>query len=236
MHKVLSIITVTMNNPDEYRATENSLRGIVGGSTEWIVVNGGGSLQYELVPDVVIEEPDEGIYDAMAKGCKRATGKYIQFLNSGDQFLSVFSHQLITNRICNESVGYIKTCAIIIDPNSGKFALREPRADFPYIFHGVTANQQAVFYLRSAIVPNLDAICAYRICGDYALECLLYKQRVSSLVLNVVSVVFYRGGISTSRFAELGFEAALIQRNILRLGSVFVWLSRLLRWISSRRW
>ena len=87
----LSIITVNFNNSDGLRKTIDSVVAQTFKDFEWIVIDGGstdGSCelieQYADYFSYWVSEKDKGIYHAMNKGIDRASGDYLQFLNSGD--------------------------------------------------------------------------------------------------------------------------------------------------------
>lgn len=89
---VFSIITVTFNAADALPRTirslqQQSLRGL----SEWVVKDGGSrdgtvALAQAAMPDVLSSSPDVGIYDAMNQAVAAASGKWLYFLNAGDEF------------------------------------------------------------------------------------------------------------------------------------------------------
>lgn len=88
---LLSIITINLNNLEGIKNTIESVITQTWQEFEFIVIDGDstdGSKEYiesrKDRLDYWVSEPDKGIYNAMNKGIKRATGKYLLFLNSGD--------------------------------------------------------------------------------------------------------------------------------------------------------
>lgn len=91
----LSIVTVCLNCVAAIRPTIESVFNQSFEGIESIVVDGGstdGTLQYLEANRAritkLISEKDKGIYDAMNKGIKAATGDYILFVNAGDRLAS----------------------------------------------------------------------------------------------------------------------------------------------------
>ena len=95
----LSIITINYNNAEGLCKTLESVVGQTYRNFEHVIVDGGSTdksveviKQYEThvrsseQPFTIkwLSEPDNGIYNAMNKGIRRASGDYIQILNSGD--------------------------------------------------------------------------------------------------------------------------------------------------------
>lgn len=89
--KKLSVITVNFNNAQGLLKTIKSVQNQLFKDFEFIIIDG-GSTDESL--DIIrhnmenvnyhVSEKDNGVYHAMNKGIKKATGEYCLFLNSGD--------------------------------------------------------------------------------------------------------------------------------------------------------
>ena len=105
---ILTIVTINFNSGEGLGLTYNSVIQQIAHNREtyqWILIDGLSHDKssdfcrspYDVNYDVVVSEPDSGIYNAMNKGLDLATGDYILFMNSGDEFFSGFSSKSWTN-------------------------------------------------------------------------------------------------------------------------------------------
>ncbi|WP_020533563.1 glycosyltransferase family 2 protein [Flexithrix dorotheae] len=91
----VTIITVVYNEAENVEKTINSVLNQTYSNLEYLVIDGGSTdgsndviKKYEGKIDYWQSEKDQGVFDAMNKGVKKATGDYINFMNAGDSFFN----------------------------------------------------------------------------------------------------------------------------------------------------
>ena len=91
----ISVITICYNCRTDLEQTVNSVLAQTYANVEYIIVDGGstdGTLammdKYRERITTFISERDNGIYDALNKGVKAATGEWIICMNAGDTFVA----------------------------------------------------------------------------------------------------------------------------------------------------
>jgi hypothetical protein len=91
-----------MNAATALPHTIRSLREQAGASFEWLVVDGGsadGTIEMLRGNEDVacwLSEPDQGIYDAWNKACRRARGEWLLFLGAGDELAAADTLAAVT--------------------------------------------------------------------------------------------------------------------------------------------
>ena len=116
---LLSIITINFNNRKGLSNTFNSVFGQTSANFEYLVVDGGstdGSVsiieEHKNKLAYAISEADNGIYQAMNKGAKRAKGKYLLFLNSGDTLYKSTTIEELLVKLADADIYYSQTCCV----------------------------------------------------------------------------------------------------------------------------
>ena len=87
----ITIITVCKNAQDTIEQTIKSVISQTYNNIEYLIIDGKSTdktldivNKYKNKIDIIISDPDEGIYYAMNKGIEKSSGDIIYFLNSGD--------------------------------------------------------------------------------------------------------------------------------------------------------
>lgn len=124
---MLSIITITYNNYTELIKTLDSIPK--SDLIESIVVAGGQckeTLEFlKSYSGKSLSEKDEGIADAFNKGVRISSGKYIMFLNSGDELIDKsYTEKAIEILESNQNYSFVHSNLIFIDSNGNELYMK----------------------------------------------------------------------------------------------------------------
>ena len=210
-----SIITVTYNAAAFLEQTILSVLTQSYGNIEYIIVDGAstdGTLdivrRYESGITRWISEKDSGLYDAMNKGLRLATGDYVWYINAGDRLYSA------------DTVSQIAAQAAAFRPNRQT----APGSILPDVLYGETELMDAEgntlgmrrlktpehltwksfrwgmlvchqsFILKRSVAPTYDL--QYRYCAD--IEWCIVGMKASKHIFNTKNTLsrFLEGGMS----------------------------------------
>lgn len=180
----LSIITITKNNPAGLAKTTASLRQQTCADFEWIVIDGD-------------KEPDKGPYDAMNKGINRAHGKYLLFLNSGDQLADPETVTILERHTSILTSDFIYGDAM--EEVNGLLMVKRARKP-KTIARGMFTHHQAMIYNRETF-GDLRYDISYKIAGDYDFTARFLKKCEDISYIPASLCLFEQGGISQQHSA-----------------------------------
>lgn len=206
----ISLITVSYNSAATIQKTLDSVAAQSFSDFEYIIVDAGSNdatldivYSYSKFVTECISEPDQGIYDAMNKGIKRATGDVIGILNSDDFYLNdqVFNQVAELFAADSELEVVMGDVDFVNNDVLNRPVRRYSAKNFkPWMFRfGLMPPHPAVFLRKSAYNRIGLYKLGYKIAADFdLLTRLLLIDGAKYKVANKVWVRMRMGGASTS--------------------------------------
>lgn len=219
----VSIITVAYNSVATIADTLRSVSVQTYPDIEHIVIDGGstdGTQEIVAREGVrvshMVSEPDDGIYDAMNKGLRLASGEIVGFLNSDDYFSDPSAVEKMVRCFNESGADAVFSCLDIVDPDDLNRVLREYRiSSFSrFMLRIGVMPPHPTFYCRKSCYEKAGPYRTdYRIAADFEMMVrLLLKQGISWNFIDDTIVKMRAGGLSSS-----GIKASwTVNREIVR--------------------
>ena len=221
IHPLISIITVTYNAEKYLERCINSIVRQNYKNIQLIIVDGGSTdstlkiiEKFKKYVNILISEPDFGIYDAMNKGIENAIGDWLLFLNSDDYLFNADSLSGSVPYLANKNTIYFGTARIISD--EGVFLYEKPNnVDIKKWLKKNLPIHQSVFI--SSNFKEIKYDISYKVVADSIyLKALSNITEFSHIPVKVVN--FQLGGVSSYYQSASDFKKHLIEHiNYLKI-------------------
>ena len=198
----LSIITVVYNDCGGLNITLNSIKRQSFQDYEWIIIDGGsidGSVELIKENKTLIKrwvsEPDEGIYDAMNKGIRFATGDWVTFMNAGDSYTDASSLQTIFSIPLSTAQFIYSDIFLLTESGKPVRYLSAERLTKLSITKGMIACHQAMFVKRS-LCPMYSDHLKYQGDLNWTMDILSIVKKETIVYVPKALIYFKSGGFS----------------------------------------
>lgn len=178
---LITIITVCYNAINSIEKTILSVINQTYNSIEYIIIDGGSTdgtidiiQKYKNKVSHILSESDKGIYDAMNKGIKLATGEWINFMNCGDTFYNFETIQIVAEKISsNKHIDVLYGNSVIKVNNTKYMVLPE---NLECISTHLPFCHQSTF-VRTALAKTYPFDITYRFVADYNFFYQIYNKK-----------------------------------------------------------
>lgn len=203
----ISIITAVFNRAGTLGGALRSVSQQRWPEIEHIVIDGGSTDGTLDVIDShrsgiakVVSEPDRGLYDALNKGIREASGDVVGFMHADDEFASPDALARVASAFENPAVGAVYGDLVYVKKNDTSRVVRYWRAG-QYQRAQLTQGwmpPHPTFYVRRDVYSRFGAFdTRYRIAADYEnMLRILWRGRVQAAYIPEVLVRMRMGGMS----------------------------------------
>ncbi len=234
-----SVITVCRNAETVLAATAESLRVQDFTDYEWIVVDGDSTdntcdtarKYLDATRDMIVSEPDDGVYFAMNKGLRLARGEFVLFINAGDVFADEGTLTQVRKAIDN-TVDVLHGDALFRLPRGDLFYRRSKDVSAGFDRRLLSCHQS--FYVRRAMHLRHPFDTSLRISADFAVLAALHSSGARFRYLPVALSVYMLepDAISMIGRPRTAWEDIRVNRGILgmsRLRAYAIYLAARMR-------
>lgn len=205
----VSIITIVYNNHSTIADCIQSVQQQTYYNIEHIVIDGGSTdgTQEEIAPyrdrlAYYISEKDEGLYDALNKGIKVATGDIVGILHSDDLFYEPDTIQRIVGTFKKSYTDIVYAHGLYVERNNTDKVTRiYPSKPFRrrYLLFGWVPLHTTIYVRRELFSKYGLYDTQYQIAGDYEITLRwLTNKSIKTTYLNHFVVKMRMGGKSTT--------------------------------------
>lgn len=207
----VSIITATYNSEVHIADCIKSVYNQTYNNIEHIIVDGASKDKtLEIINSTpnritkVISEPDKGIYDAMNKGIKAATGDVIGILNSDDFFTSDNIIETVVDNFKKDNIDALYGDVHFVNPDDLSKTVRYYSSAIfrPALFRFGFMPAHPSFYMKKECYNKYGLYgLDYKIASDYDLLIrYLHKEKIKYRYIKRDFVTMRTGGVSTQNF------------------------------------
>lgn len=215
---LISIITVVYNGDKYLEQTIKSVINQTYKNIEYIIIDGGSTdrtleiiEKYEKQIDYWISEPDEGLYDAMNKGIRKANGDLIGMINSDDWYeLDAVSH-VVKSLLDNPNKGVFHGDMYLISDKSKKILRSFNSSKFKFKYYGMTY-AHPTFFVSKRIYSKYQYNTRLKTISDYQFSLEVFLDDSKTYCYIDRPLANYRFGglsdtIATNKLLIDGFKA-----------------------------
>ena len=207
----VSIITVVYNGAKTLEKTIQSVLNQTYKNIEYIVIDGqstdGTQLIIEKYMDAIayyISEKDKGLYYAMNKGLRQATGDIIGIINSDDWYVKNAVNDIVV--YFQENVVDLVYGQIIAVSEHNKESIYQNIA-LESMWYRMALPHPSVF-VKKGVYDKLGGFDVnYKFAADYELLLRFYSEEIRFGYIDKVIAYFREGGLSTKRKKEMYNES-----------------------------
>jgi len=205
----VSLLTVSYNSSATIKDTINSVLSQDYKDVEYIIVDGNsGDKTVEIIRsfgnkiDKWISEADKGIYDAMNKAIKMATGEVVGILNSDDFYSATNVVSQVAAAFNDPAIDAVFGDLVFVDPNNLKKVVRKYSSAnwHPEKFAKGFMPAHPTFFVRRKYYEEIGLFKTdYKIAADYELLIrFLYVHKLKYKYLPINMVTMRKGGVSSN--------------------------------------